>query len=81
MKINLTFKTPDAMFYELREIEQRVRSDAENEDIMTKDDVEEIVQKALSDAKETAEMFIRNDEYISIELDTETKTCTVLRAK
>ncbi len=57
MKIRITFKTPDAVFYALEEV-------ADTED--------------LAPIKKAIDKFIKWDEQVTIEVDTETSTAIVI---
>ena len=56
MKFRVRFKTPDALFYAIQELEEEDRYIAET----------------------LAEQFISQGEFVTIELDTEKQTATVL---
>lgn len=59
MKIRLTFKTPDVVFYAINDIEG-----------------EEGIQAERAIGK-----WVKQGEYITVEVDTEKETCTVIPVK
>jgi len=63
MKVRLTFKTPDVADYALQELEEDQMFDDENQ----KFDVEAAIEK-----------YVKNGEYLSVEIDTLSGTATVI---
>ena len=59
MKITLSFKTPDVIFYA----------------------VEDLSPEDKAEVEEACKKWIEYDEYLHVEIDTETGTCTALPVK
>lgn len=77
MKLRLTFKTPDALLKAAREAAAIAR---ENAVLEGRTDIEqERADKAFDDVMEVGELYIEYGEIVNLELDTETKSCTVLK--
>jgi len=68
MRIQLTFKTPDVV---------------DNAIIDSFSDIKdkEARDNAIYAAKQAIRCFVRNDEYCTIEVDTESRTANVVRAR
>jgi hypothetical protein len=85
MKFCVTFKTPDAAsfesFIEYAELEvirrhgiEDDRVDPEREDLV--DEYNDIAHEMVKFAKK----WVRSEEYVTLEFDTDKGTCTVLRS-
>ena len=76
MKVRLTFKTPDVVDYAIEDLdpvddqnlEDLGESEAEAEDL--KDDI-----------RRSCEKWVKNGEYLTVEIDTETGTCTPIKVR
>ena len=75
MKIQLVFKNPDVVYEAVDEFEEKLR---EAHDGLTEDEVLDRVQEYREEAQEVASKWLEYGEYVTLELDTETKTCIVL---
>lgn len=73
MKIYVTMKTPDALDEAIKEA-----VDEEIDSTMPENECEDIAKRKIKDAKDLAETWFEYEEYITVEIDTETKTCIVI---
>lgn len=71
MKFRVTFKTPDAVETAIMdELSPRI-AESEDEKLDREDKIEEL--------KEFASQWVKYDEYITVEFDTEAGTCRVVQ--
>jgi hypothetical protein len=80
VKAYITFKTPDALITAATDAAVAARTQAQ-EDKLSKDRTKEVSDSAFDEVMKVGELFVRNDEYVTLELDTEAGTCTVIKVK
>jgi hypothetical protein len=90
MKITLSFKTPDAGYDARIEAQKDLRNkylvdhDVESEEELTEaqdEELAELLVKCQDDVEAVCAKFLTYDEYVTVELDTETQTAVVIPAK
>ena len=71
MKVRLTFKTPDVIFYAIEdEIPEGLY------------DIDPDKAEAIKDEiKDACNLWVKNGEYLTVEIDTETGICTPIKAE
>lgn len=74
MKLRVTFKTPDALFYALEDLIITDHDEEDPPDLDVSTEAGEIYDEAESVCKK----FIKYGEYCIIEIDTETETARVV---
>lgn len=75
MKLKLTFKTPDVLY---QAAEQHINAYPPDADEADEEEYPYLMEEALETVKEMLEKWVRHEEFITIEFDTEAKTATVL---
>lgn len=79
MKIRMTFKTPDVAQDAMREAaDQEAANALEAANPIDPRELTELATELYFDASNCASKWIRYGEYVTIEIDTETKTATVV---
>lgn len=68
MKIQITFKDPDGVY-------EAIQEKAESQLVNAED---EIIEKRMQSIQKQLESWIKYNEYITVEFDTEAKTATVI---
>ena len=76
MKFVISFKTPDAVDYAIKDA---LTYNQEDEEGLDQDEIDELRDKRESEFRKVADKFVSYGEYISVEFDTETQTATVLK--
>lgn len=77
MKVYITFKTPDALEDAARDAAARVNESATADDRVDDEEAQQAADDAFDKVMEVGQKFIKYGEYLTVELDTETGTCTV----
>jgi hypothetical protein len=72
MKARITFKNPEAAPNFFLDIETSMKEDGKSE---------EEIQEELAKAESILENFVRHNEYITVEIDMENNTCSVIKVK
>ena len=78
MKVTITMKTPDVVFYAAQEEKERV---LETEQDLTLAEMNEVAEQAFAEVQEASKKFFQYGEAVTLELDTEKQTCTVREVK
>ena len=77
MKVRITFKTPDALSDAAREAAANACEEAKKSGRHRLADY--ISDNVFDEVMDAGELFIKYGEIVVLELDTETKLCTVLK--
>lgn len=86
MKIRIGLKTPDALSDAAADAaedakEAYIDGQRRGRALIDEDKVDEIHQKVVDEVKEVGALFFRNGESVTLEIDTEAKTCVVIPVK
>ena len=73
MKVRLTFKTPDVIDYAISDALPECPEDFEEATDMDREDMRDEI-------KDACKKWVRCEEYLTVEIDTETGTCTPIPA-
>ena len=76
MKFTITMKDPDG-FYD--SITTAAVDEIEAIDGLNPDEREDLIEGRVEKLKEICKAFFRYDEYLTVEIDTVAKTCTVVK--
>jgi hypothetical protein len=75
MKFRVTMKDPDGCFDAFTEAADKSLGQVEG---LTDKEREVLVEHRLEDIKALAGLWFEYDEYLTVEIDTEARTCTVV---
>lgn len=78
MKFTITMKDPDGFYDSLGEAVKESLADQEGLDEEERD---LLTESREDDLKQLLKTWFRYDEYLTVEVDTVAKTCTVVKAK
>ena len=78
MKFRVTMKDPDSL---ADAIKDAVRADVEKLEGFDEDEREDLVETRREKVAEICKAWFRYSEYVTVEIDTEAKTCVVVREK
>lgn len=76
MKITVSFKNPDALDESIDESFQDLKIEGLDEE-----ELEAVKETRKAETKEICEKWFKWGEYLTVEVDTEAKTCTVIEAE
>jgi len=77
MKLYLTFKTPDVLEDAASEQASRIRDEAGEENQLDPDELQDVYDKAFEKLMEVGKKWVRDGEYISVEIDVDGGECIV----
>ncbi len=75
MKFTITMKDPDGVYESISEAVKL----SESESLLSKDEREELYHTRRNELDEVIEPWFKWSEYLTVEIDTETKTCVVMK--
>jgi hypothetical protein len=75
MKFRVTLKDPDTLYDAIRE---EVEGNLANIDDLADHEKDALVDGRIDDIKEVAAKWFEYGEYLTVEIDTEARTCTVV---
>ncbi len=75
MKFRVTMKDPDGCYYSFKEAAMISVNESGIED---GDEREALTESRLEKIKKACEKWFRYDEYLTVEVDTDAKTCVVI---
>jgi hypothetical protein len=78
MKFRVTFKSPDAVYDAIHEAVQSTIPEGVK---FIESDLNDELDDKRQELKDFAKKWVRYDEYVTVEFDTDAKTCTVMEAK
>ncbi len=78
VKFTVTFKSPDGVSDSIGSEAERYREYL-SEDGLSEEEIEELVDEREHEMQAEAERWFRHAEYVTIELDTEAHTATVIK--
>ncbi len=80
MKLYLTFKTPDVLREAAKEKADDVVEEQNQDNNLSPDDADELRHETFHKFMKLGRKFVRDGEYVTLELDTDAETCTVVPA-
>lgn len=78
MKFKVSFKDPDVLSDAIREAVKRDLATAVDNGLLAEDEADALADIRMGKVSDICAKWFEYGEYLRVEIDTETKTCTVL---